>query len=223
MDADIVHALLRTIELKDGSTAAHTWRVVLYSRLMAEKFGADAQTLRRITYAAALHDLGKLDIPDHILLKPGKLTAEEFEVVQTHPVRGHERLVAMGETDQLLIDIVRSHHERIDGTGYPDRLTADRLPRAAKYFAVIDSFDALTSIRPYRQQAGPRAAEAAMQELHDCIGTRYCADCVRAFNDLYRAGELDWILEHYNDLATLDGFGDANLAEKAHRGRPRRA
>ena len=158
---DIIHALVRTIELKDACTAAHTWRVVLYSRAMAERLGFDADVISRISDAAAMHDLGKIDIPDGILTKPGRLTDEEFEVIKTHPVLGQDRLVELGVTDQIMLDLVRHHHERWDGAGYPDRLEGERIPVGARIFSVIDTFDALTSFRPYRKDVGEAAAERA--------------------------------------------------------------
>jgi hypothetical protein len=109
-----------------------------------------------LTHAAALHDIGKLDIPESILQKPGPLTEDEFAIMKTHTTQGHDRLIAMGEDDPIMVGLVRSHHERWDGLGYPDKLTAESIPLAARYFAVVDSFDAMTSIRPYRSAVGGR-------------------------------------------------------------------
>lgn len=223
MSPDIIQALVRTIELKDLSTAAHTWRVVLYTRAMAEHFGLPHQQVERLAAGAALHDLGKIDIPDEILQKPGPLSDEEFAIIRTHPVRGHERLVNMGETDPLILDLVRHHHERFDGAGYPDRLRGDGeggVPAAARYFAVIDTFDALTSVRPYRREVGPDAAERAMEELHRGIGDRYAADSVNAFTALFRRGEIAWIMEYFNDAACAAEYCPLQ-ADKARRERPR--
>lgn len=217
MDPDVVQSLLKQIEEKDGSTGAHTWRVVLYTRLMVEKLGLGDEAMRRATHAAAMHDLGKLDIPVEILRKPGKLTDAEFEIIKTHPVRGYERLIALGVEDQATLDIARFHHERVDGLGYPDGLKGDAVPRSARYFAVIDTFDALTSIRPYRQDVGPGAAERAIEELHNGVGSRYCGECVIAFDQLYRAGELSWIMEYYNDTGAMKAYGAEADAAGANR------
>ncbi len=210
MSPDIVEALVRTIELKDHSTAAHTWRVVLYARALAEKAGMAREFIERLTIGAALHDVGKIDIPDHILQKPGKLTDEEFAVIKTHTTLGHERLKRMGEDDPILLDLVRHHHERVDGKGYPDGLAGEAIPLVARYFAVIDSFDALTSLRHYRKEVGVQAAEKALAELNACIGTRYDRQAVEMFTDLYREGTLDFILSYYNDenekLPSLPGL-----------------
>ncbi|MDX2114167.1 MAG: HD-GYP domain-containing protein [Planctomycetota bacterium] len=199
MSPDIVEALVKTIELKDQSTAAHTWRVVLYARALAERAGMKPEFIARLTTGAALHDVGKIDIPDNILQKPGKLTDEEFEVIKSHTVVGHERLRRMGEDDPILLDLVRHHHERVDGKGYPDGLRGDQIPVVARYFAVIDTFDALTSVRPYRREVGIEAAEKAIIELKNGVETRYDPAAVEIFVDLYRQGELDWILSYFND------------------------
>jgi HD-GYP domain-containing protein (c-di-GMP phosphodiesterase class II) len=206
-----VQSLVSAIERKDALTAAHTWRVVLYSRALAEARGVDHATIARITQAAALHDVGKLDIPDAILQKPGKLTDEEFEVIKTHPALGHARLLALGETDDIILSLVRHHHERLDGLGYPDGLKGKAILLGPSLFSVIDSFDALTSIRPYRQDVGEAAAERAMEELYAAAGTRYCPEAVRAFDRLFRSGQLGWILEHFNDRCHVHPFSAGEI------------
>ncbi|MBX3379517.1 MAG: HD domain-containing protein [Phycisphaeraceae bacterium] len=197
------------------STAAHTWRVVLYTRALAEKAGADHDLLERLTVAAALHDIGKIEIPSSILQKPGKLTDAEFEIMKTHTTLGHERLVRMGESDAVVLDLVRSHHERFDGLGYPDGLAGEQIPRAARYFAVIDSFDAMTSLRPYRRDTGEGAAERAISELQNGIRNRYCPGTVEMFVDLYRTGGLSWILEYFNDEAQVPALSGLSEVSKA--------
>jgi energy-coupling factor transport system substrate-specific component len=206
MHPEDVQALVTAIELKDQSTAAHTWRVIFYTRAMAEALGVSADELERVTTAAALHDVGKIDIPDEILQKPGKLTDEEFEVIKSHSARGHARLVALGVDDPIILNFVRHHHERWDGLGYPDRLAGDAIPVGPRFFGVIDTFDALTSIRPYRREIGPEAARKAIEELRSCAGTRYWADAVEAFAGMYERGGLDWILSYFNDEAQLPGL-----------------
>lgn len=220
---ETVAALVRAIELKDGSTAHHTWRVVLYARAMAEAFGLDHARIARITVGAALHDLGKVDIPDHILRKPGPLTDAEYEVIKTHAALGHERLVAMGVDDPIVLEIVRHHHERVDGRGYPDGLSGDRIALAARHFAVIDAFDALTSVRPYRSDVGPDAAERALAELDAGIGSRYCTDCVAAMKDLYRSGQIGWILGYFNDKNPAPEFDAGSSIDGIARSLPRGA
>ncbi len=207
MTPDIVQALVKTIELKDLCTAAHTWRVVLYLRALAEEAGSDHAIIDRLTQAAALHDLGKIDIPEAILQKPGRLTPHEFEVIKTHAARGHERLVAMGENDAVVLELVRHHHERWDGAGYPDGLKGESIPLAARYFAVIDSFDAMTTVRPYRTDVGDEAVHHALSELEAGMGSHYWPEAVETFAGLHRTGRLDWIHEHFNDTCPVEYAG----------------
>ena len=218
LEPAIVQSLIKQIEEKDLVTAAHTWRVVLYTRVLTEHFGADHERVDRATVAAALHDVGKLDIPEQILQKPGKLTPEEYEIVKAHTTLGHQRLLALGVEDGLALELVRHHHERYDGLGYPDRLAGDNISPAARYFSVVDSFDAMTSVRPYRHEVGHDAARAAVRELRECVGTRYCAARVKAFAGLYERGEPDWILENFNDRCELPAFdGTVGAGEAAKR------
>ncbi len=210
MDPHVTRALVKIVELQDAVTAAHTWRVALYTQALAEQLGLPVKQVRRAMHAAVLHDVGKIDIPRAILAKPAALTDEEYAVIRQHPVLGHARLLRMGEDDPLVLALVRSHHERIDGSGYPDRLTGDEIPESARWFAVVDSFDAMTSFRPYRTLARRNdAAKAAIEELNATAGTLYCIECVQGFTTLFESGNLDWILEHYNDQATLRGLSSA--------------
>lgn len=201
MHPDLVQSLVRDIERKDLSTAAHTWRVVLYTRALAEHLGYPDSRMQGLTHAAALHDLGKLEIPDRILQKPGRLTPEEFEIIKIHPVSGYAHLLTLGVEDAPILDLVRYHHERWDGLGYPYGMKGEEIPPEARYFSVIDTFDALTSFRPYRRQVGEAAAENALAELAAGAGTRYFPDAVDAFTRLYRGGRLDYILHHFNDAS----------------------
>ena len=196
-------SFVRELEARDQSTAAHTWRVVLYARALAEDAGVDAALLDRITLGAAVHDIGKLDTPLEILQKPGPLTPEEFVVIQLHPVHGIRRLQKIGETDEIVLNLVRHHHERVDGLGYPDRLRGESIPLAARYFSVVDTFDALTSVRPYRMDVGHDAGVRAIAELRNGQGTRYCEHAVDRFAALFERGDLEWILHHFNDTCPV--------------------
>lgn len=206
MDTDLIQALVGLLEAKDSTTASHTWRVVLYTRALAEAAGVDRATIGRLTYGAALHDVGKIDIADKILAKPGPLTPDEFEAMKTHTVLGHQRLLRMEERDPLVLELVLHHHERWDGRGYPDGLAGDQIPLGPRYFAVIDSFDAMTSVRPYRAEIGHGAAELALAEIEAGASTRYCQEAVALFGDLFKTGKLDWILEHFNDSCPVPSF-----------------
>lgn len=209
MDPAIVQDLVQQIERKDLSTAAHTWRVVLYTRALLEAFDIDHETIALVTHAAALHDIGKLDLPDEILQKPGKLTEEEFEIIKYHPVTGYARMIDLNVTEEPILNLVRYHHERWDGLGYPFGLKGEDIPIGARMFAVIDSFDAMTSIRPYRRELGDKAAENALIELEAGMGTRYWPNAVEAFAGLFRSGSLDYILHYCNDEITLPAFEHA--------------
>lgn len=206
MLSGVAAAHVRKLETKDLSTAAHTWRVVLYARALAEDAGVEPEVLERITYGAAVHDIGKLIVPDSILQKPGPLTPEEFEVIKLHPMEGFRRLREAGEVDPIILDMVLHHHERIDGLGYPDGLKGEEIPRAAKYFAVVDTFDALTSIRPYRTDVGHDAGVRAIAELRAGVGTRYCGDAVERFAGLFDSGQIEWILSHFNDTCPVPDY-----------------
>ncbi len=221
IDPETALALVRVIEHKDRATAAHTWRVVLYTRALAEAVGISHEDEERLTFAAALHDVGKLDIPDEILGKPGPLTDAEFAVMKTHASLGHQALLSMGEDDPLLLNLVRHHHERFDGLGYPDGLAGEAIPMVARWFAVIDSFDAMTSVRPYRAQVGDEAARRAVVELQAGMGTRYAPEPVEAFATLFHTGQLDWILHYFNDQVPIEGWAASGVeVARKVRGRP---
>jgi HD-GYP domain-containing protein (c-di-GMP phosphodiesterase class II) len=199
VNVEVANALGRIVELKDRSTAAHTWRVSMYAQAVAEAAGVETPRVMSFMLGAVLHDLGKLDVADAILAKPGPLKADEYRLMQGHTVAGWERLRRLGVTDPLILDVVRSHHERIDGSGYPDGLAGEQIPRAARWFAVIDGFDAMTSLRPYRDRVGDEAAWDAISELQAKAGSWYEPEAVEVFRGLLEAGRLDSTLEHLND------------------------
>lgn len=213
MSPEQVQQLVQEIEHKDLSTAAHTWRVVLYTRAMLEEFGVDHGVIDLVTQAAALHDIGKVVIPDAILQKPGKLSEEEYEIIKLHPVAGYARMLKMGVSEEPILNLVRYHHERWDGLGYPFQAKGEEIPIGARVFAVIDAFDAMTSVRPYRSELGDRAAERALLELQAGMGTRYWSDGVEAFTDLFHTGRLDYILHYFNDEVPVPGFAAARREE----------
>ncbi|MEO0631710.1 MAG: HD domain-containing phosphohydrolase [Planctomycetota bacterium] len=206
IDSDTLRGLLTAIELKDAATAAHTWRVTLYARTLAEAAGITGDRLRLLTVGAALHDIGKVDIDDAVLRKTDSLSDDEFEVMRRHPVLGYDRLVSMGVDDDEVLALVRSHHERWDGLGYPDGLKGEAIPLAARYLAVVDVFDAMTSIRPYRESVGEAAADRALEVIVAGAGSQHCAECVATFEQLYRRGGITWILHYYNDGKNVPSF-----------------
>lgn len=211
MDSSRVQSLVAQIEDRDLSTAAHTWRVVLYTRALAERFHVDDELMHQLTLGAALHDVGKLDIPIGILQKPGRLSDEEYETIKLHTVAGFARLVHLGVEEEPILDLVRYHHERWDGLGYPFGLRGELIPLPARYFAVIDAFDAMTSLRPYRTDVGQDAGERAAKELERGSGSRYWPPAVDAFLALYRSRALDWITHYYNDAAAPSAYRAGEL------------
>lgn len=162
---DTIRRLTIAAEFKDEVTARHIERIGLYSRVIAEALDMSPGQVETLLHAAPLHDVGKLGIPDHVLLKPGKLDDSEWAVMRTHTTLGSEILagsdsnvIQMGQT------IARSHHERWDGTGYPQGLSGPDIPIEARICAVVDFFDALTMDRPYRRALGTDVVLGMMRE-----------------------------------------------------------
>jgi putative nucleotidyltransferase with HDIG domain len=176
---DTLERLLRAAGYRDDNTYEHTQRVGALAARVALELGVPAPAAELIRRAAPLHDIGKIAIPDSILLKPGRLTEEEFEVVKTHAVAG-ARVLAGGSSDLLAAAeaIARHHHERWDGGGYPDGLEADAVPVAARIVHLADVFDVLVHERPYRESM---TVEAAAEEIARGAGTDFDPEAVRAF------------------------------------------
>lgn len=145
----LLRSLGNAIAKRDADTDAHNYRVTCYAVALAEALGVGNETITELVLGAFLHDVGKIGIPDQILLKPGRLTSEEFQVMQTHAVLGIE-IVAGNPWLAGAEKTIRHHHERFDGKGYPDGLSGEAIPLAARIFALVDVFDALTSVRPYK-------------------------------------------------------------------------
>src|SRR5205823_12904471 len=130
---------------------------------LGRAIGLDARARKRMSLAAKLHDIGKVGLPEAILNKPGALSAAEFAVVREHPVAG-ERILSPIIRDPVVLAAIRSHHERYDGNGYPDRLAGDAIPLLARVIALADCYDALTSARAYRSAVSPTAALAILEQ-----------------------------------------------------------
>jgi len=146
----LMHSLGNAVAKRDSDTDAHNYRVTYYAVALAEAMGLPEKEIADLVVGAFLHDVGKIGIPDRILLKPGKLTAEEFEIMKSHSLLGTE-IVAGNRWLAGAAQTIRHHHERFDGAGYPDGLRGEAIPRIARVFAVVDVFDALTSKRPYKE------------------------------------------------------------------------
>lgn len=150
-ERETITRLARAAEFRDPETGAHIQRMSHYAALIARQLGCDDQYADAILQAAPMHDVGKLGIPDHILLKAGRLTTEEFEVMKRHPTIGHDILKdSSSSIVQLGARIALTHHEKFDGSGYPAGLAGESIPQEGRIVAVADVFDALTSTRPYK-------------------------------------------------------------------------
>jgi putative nucleotidyltransferase with HDIG domain len=174
---ETVTSLARAVEIRDQYTGAHTRRVTDYSLLLADELKLPPIEKYQIQIGTPLHDIGKIGIDDAILRKPGKLTAGEFEFMKSHTVKGADILRSINNLSPM-IPIVRHHHERWDGTGYPDRLLRDQIALTARIVAVADAFDAMTSDRPYRPAL---SIDHAYQELIRMTGSHFDPNCIKAF------------------------------------------
>jgi putative two-component system response regulator len=178
-EQELIFRMSRAAEFRDPETGAHIQRMAYYSQIIAKGLGLDEKVLKLILEAAPMHDVGKIGIPDYILLKPGKLTFEEFEVMKGHAKLGHELLKGSGsETLRAGAEIAISHHEKYDGSGYPFGLVGTKIPLFGRIVAVADVFDALTSERPYKK-AWPLAE--ACKFLEDGRGKHFDPMCVESF------------------------------------------
>jgi len=170
-------ALSSALDVRDTETEGHARRVVRYMELIAEGLKVPVEQHATFRRGALLHDIGKIGVPDHILRKPGPLTENEWYTMKTHPDIGAKIIANIPFLEEVAI-IIRSHHERWDGNGYPEGLAAERIPLGARIFAVADSFDAMTSDRPYRRG---RPLDEALVEIERCAGTQFDPAVVSAF------------------------------------------
>lgn len=173
-----VQTLVHALDAKDPYTRGHSTRVSHYAGRVAARMGFTGQSLEDIRLGAALHDIGKIGTPESILRKPGPLTADEFTSISEHTVLGERILAPLVRENPTVLSIVRSHHERVDGEGFPDRLEGSRIPWAARIVAVADAFDAMTTDRSYRASLPPGTALA---ELVSHAGSHFDAEVVAAF------------------------------------------
>lgn len=178
-EEEIIFRLALAVEYRDNDTGQHTWRVARYSQIMAEALGLNPNLCHRIYLAAPLHDVGKVAIPDQVLLKKGRLDDAEMEVVRTHAAIGARIL---GDSSSQLIrlaaEIAGGHHEKWDGSGYPEGRSGLEIPLAARIVAVADVFDALTTARPYKEAL---PAEEALRCIKAESGRHFDPCCVDAF------------------------------------------
>ena len=196
-----INVLAQAVELRDDYTGNHTQRVTRYATMLGEKLELPDDQLELIKIGGPLHDIGKIGIDDAILRKPGRLTAEEFAIMQTHATKGAEILASVPEMEPI-IPIVRNHHERWDGTGYPDRLRGEQTPLLARIVAVADAFDAMTSNRPYHENKKGKPPSWAFAEVERQLGRQFDPtagaafiaireEIVRAMSELLPGSELE--------------------------------
>ena len=181
IDADphvaFAEALASALDARERETGLHSKRVACHTLVLARRFTAEAQILRQVYWGALLHDIGKVGIPDAILLKPGPLDEAEWRVMRTHPEIGKRILAAMPGMAPAA-DIVFAHEERFDGKGYPRGIAGAAIPLWARLFAVVDTLDAMTSDRPYRRAL---SYDAATAEILAGAGTQFDPAAVEAF------------------------------------------
>ncbi len=181
LNLHIIADLGALAEIRDPSARGHQERTSDRAAALAAQMGLPPEQVRLTRFAGLLHDLGKAGISRQILNKPGKLTEEEFARIKEHPLMGSVMILSEIETLQRLVPVIRHHHERFDGNGYPDRLAGQDIPLAARILAVVDAFDAMTHQRPYRN---PMSLGEARAELERCAGTQFDPMVVEAYQTL---------------------------------------
>src|SRR5204863_198722 len=204
----VIFALAAAVEAKDPYTEAHTQRVAESARRIGSSLGLPSSDLEALYRGGLIHDIGKIGVPDAILLKPGPLDSDEMTKMQRHPIIG-ANIVAPLRSGATLLPIIRNHHEHFDGTGYPDRLSGAGIPRLARIVSVSDAFDALVNDRPYRQRKSVDEALACRRDRivggsqrlsHRCAGTFRRQD--REYDHRGRLGP---------DLVRMRGRADRSL------------
>lgn len=184
--SEISEAFAKVIDMKDKYTNGHSERVARYTAMIAKEMGYDDETVEKYYRIGLLHDVGKIGIPNAVLNKPGKLTDEEYDVIKSHTVKGHEVLKDISVVPELAVGAL-AHHERHDGKGYPNGLAGDEIPQVARIIAVADAFDAMYSDRKYRKRL---EFDEAVSRIREASGTQLNPEVVDAFFRLVDKGEI---------------------------------
>jgi response regulator RpfG family c-di-GMP phosphodiesterase len=201
-------ALVAALDAREHETSDHSQRVVKYTIAIAERLALQGPELEELGRGALLHDVGKIGVPDAVLLKPGKLTPEEWTEMRRHPDIGHQMIQSIPFLATPAV-IVLSHQERFDGGGYPRKLRGEEIHIGARIFAVADTLDAMTSDRPYRKAT---SFENAMAEVQRCAGSQFDPEVVRAFADI----GVDGLRKIRLDMAQARARRPSELAQAAN-------
>ncbi|MBV6520626.1 MAG: Cyclic di-GMP phosphodiesterase [Gemmatimonadaceae bacterium] len=183
-----IQSLADALEVKDPYTLGHSLRVSRHSGVIARALGLDRPVVAQIELGGHVHDIGKIGVREAVLNKPGPLTDEEYQHIMTHPIVGWRILSPLLAEQPIALNVVRSHHERFDGRGVPDGLAGEEVPLEARIAAVADTFDAMTSVRPYRPGV---PVASTLVELRRCSGSQFDPRVVDAFIAAVEAGEID--------------------------------
>lgn len=191
-----IETLRFTVEAKDTYTRGHSDRVSKYSVLLGERLGLSEEDINTLRIGGLFHDIGKIGVPDSILLKESKLTDDEYSEIKNHPTIG-AHILSNATIFQDVLPIVKHHHERHDGNGYPGKLKGEEIPYLAKIAAIADSFDAMTSRRTYRDSL---SLDIVKSEFEKCKGTQFDPKCTDAFLDILNNEyfKIEEIREKYN-------------------------
>ena len=203
----VLASLANTVEVRDHHTQGHCERVARNALVLGRELDLSTAELSVLYWAARLHDLGKIAVPEYILLKSGRLTEEEFSEIRRHPSYGADLLASVSTSFRPIADVVRAHHERWDGLGYPLGYKGDEIPRLARIIAIVDVFEALTSERPYRS---PMPASHALRYITNGSQTQFDPDLVGVFERLYNRGKIE--CAGTPSLGVLQGLGVSDTA-----------
>jgi len=209
MNKELIKTLSFTLEAKDVYTKGHSMRVAEYTRIIASRLGFDTDRIEKLHFAATLHDIGKIGIPDTVLNKPGKLTDREYNVIKMHTSIGADILKNI-ESIKYASEIARHHHERYDGKGYPDGISGENIPLEARIVAIADTYDAMTSKRVYRRKV--LSNDIIRDEFIKNKGKQFDPHLADLFLELLDKGELEPIKEYYSPAVTIDNRDEEGVS-----------
>lgn len=205
-----IKSIAHALDAKDEYTHGHSMRVTLYSLALAKTLNLSDNLLEEIETTGLLHDIGKIAIPEKILLKPGKLTDDEFEIIKKHPEFGKRLVGGIGKL-KLISNWLKYHHERYDGQGYPEGLAGEQIPISSRIIAIADTYDAMTSSRSYRRAL---LHQEAIDEINRCSGTQFDPELTRLFVSI--SDEINLIKQDpdgcYSKYSYLDKFMNSTLS-----------